>query len=73
MPNETPLREQHKALGAGLETYFDCLLPGRYADLAVECRTARESAAVFDTNYHAIASFTGPDRVRYLNAVLTSS
>ncbi len=73
MPIETPLREKHQALGAGLETYFNCLLPGRYSDLAAECRTARESAAVFDTNYHAIASFTGPDRVRYLNAVLTSN
>jgi folate-binding protein YgfZ len=73
MPNETPLREQHRALGAGLETYFDSLLPARYADLAIECRTARENVALFDTNYHAIASFTGPDRVRYLNAVLTSN
>ncbi|MCL5289060.1 MAG: hypothetical protein M1453_13835, partial [Acidobacteria bacterium] len=72
MPIESPLRQQHQALGANMEPYFDCLLPGHYADLAVECKTARESAALFDTNYHAIAAFNGPDRVRYLNAVLTS-
>lgn len=71
MPAETPLREQHQALGASLEVYFDCLLPGRYAGPAVECRAARENVALFDTNYHASASFTGPDRARYLNAVLT--
>ncbi len=68
---ESPLRGQHESLGAGLETYFDCLLPSRYGDVAAECRVARESVALFDTNYHAAASFTGPDRVRYLNAVLT--
>lgn len=73
MPAETPLREQHQKLGASLESYFDCLLPGRYAEMAVECRSARENVALFDTNYHAIASLTGPDRVRYLNAVLTSN
>ncbi len=66
-----PLHKQHKALGASLESYFDCPLPGRYGDLVAECRGARESVALFDTNYHAIAVFTGPDRVRYLNAVLT--
>ncbi len=73
MPMESPLRKQHEGLGAAFQTYFDCPLPERYAELAVECRTARESAAIFDTNYHAIASFTGPDRARYLNAVLTSN
>ncbi len=68
---ECPLRGQHESLGAGLESYFDCLLPARYGDVAAECRAARESVALFDTNYHAVASFTGADRVRYLNAVLT--
>jgi folate-binding protein YgfZ len=73
MPSESPLRAQHKKLGATLETYMDCILPASYGDVSTECHTARERVAIFDTNYHAIASFTGPDRVRYLNAVLTSN
>ncbi|MBI3661603.1 MAG: aminomethyl transferase family protein [Acidobacteria bacterium] len=71
MPAETLLRKQHEELGATFGAFFDCVLPERYTNPAVECRTARESVALFDTNYHAVAAFTGPDRVRYLNAVLT--
>jgi len=73
MPIETPLREQHEKAGAKLAPYFDCLLPERFTDLAGEYRLARESVAVTDTNYQAFFYLDGPDRVRYLNAVLTNN
>ena len=69
----TPLRAQHEAAGAVLETYFGCILPDRFTDFASEYRLARDAVAVLDTNYHAIATLEGPDRVRYLNAVLTNN
>ncbi len=73
MPMEPPLREQHQRAGATLDTYFDCLLPEHFSDLAAEYHWAKESVVLLDTNYHAFIYFEGPDRVRYLNAVLTNS
>ncbi len=72
MPLDNPLREQHEKAGATLGTYFRCALPERFAETAAEYRLAREAVAVIDTSFHAFFSFTGPDRVRYLNAVLTN-
>ncbi len=73
MATESPLREQQEKAGAKLALYFDCLLPESFTDLASEYRLARESVAVIDTNYHAFFYLDGPDRVRYLNAVLTNN
>jgi len=70
---ETPLRKQHEDAGATLGVYFDCLLPERFTDVAAECNMARESVALLDTNYHAFVYFEGPDRARYLNAMLTNN
>ncbi len=70
---ETPLAELHRAAGAPLEPYFGVLLPAQFADPLVEHRAAREAAALVDTNFRAVFSLSGPDRVRYLNAVMTSN
>jgi folate-binding protein YgfZ len=71
MQPESTLRTQHEELGATFQTYFGCVLPDRYGDLAMECRRVREQVALFDTGFQAFAYFSGPDRVRYLNAMLT--
>ncbi len=70
---ETPLREEHTSQGAVLGTFFGGLLPERFTDFSKEYRLARDSVALLDTNYQAFLSFEGPDRVRYLNAVLTNN
>jgi len=70
---ETPLRALHEAAGAQLAEYFGCLLPERFTDPREEYRFARESVAVEDKNYRAWFDLTGPDRVRYLNAVTTNN
>jgi folate-binding protein YgfZ len=56
-----------------LTSYFGVQLPEQFGDSSAEYKQAREHAALLDTNFHAIFSLTGPDRVRYLNAVLTSA
>jgi len=71
MPSESPLRLLHERAGATLGTWFDCLLPDRFADPALECRLAHDAVALLDTSFQAFAFFTGPDRLRYLNALLT--
>jgi len=70
---ETPLAAQHRAAGAEMGEWFDCALPSRWGDAAEEERFAVESVALIDKNYRAYLSFTGPDRVRYLNAILTNN
>src|SRR5258708_24995827 len=53
--------------------WFGCALPDTFGDAAAEFRQARETVALIDKNYRAYLSFTGPDGVRYLNAVLTNN
>ncbi|HVB33022.1 MAG TPA: glycine cleavage T C-terminal barrel domain-containing protein [Patescibacteria group bacterium] len=73
MPIESPLREKHERAGAAMGVWFGTQLPAGYGDSAAEYRHARETVAVADTNFQLIAELTGPDRVRYLNAVTTAN
>ena len=70
---ESPLVERHRAAGVELSSTFGVVLPALFSDSAAEYRVARQAAALVDTNFRAVFSLTGPDRVRYLNAVLTSN
>lgn len=69
---ETPLRREHESQGANLGTFFGGILPVRFTDFFKEYSAARDAVALLDTNYHAYFIFEGPDRTRYLNAVLTN-
>jgi folate-binding protein YgfZ len=70
---ETPLAAEHARLGAQFGEYFGTRLPERYGAFESEYRLGRAAVALFDANHQAIARLEGPDRVRYLNAVLTSN
>jgi folate-binding protein YgfZ len=48
-------------------------LPDHWIDPRLEEEFARRSVALVDKNYRAHLSFAGPDRVRYLNAILTNN
>jgi folate-binding protein YgfZ len=73
MENQTPLAAAHIAAGVALGPYFGVALPEQFADFADEYRRARAHVALLDTNFRAVFSLSGPDRARYLNAVLTSN
>jgi len=73
MPIDTPLKSEHEKLGATFGEYFGSALPRDYGDVAREYKFARESAGLIDKNYRAVISFTGKDRARYLNAMLTNN
>ncbi len=73
MPLETSLLGLHQSSGAALGEYFGVLLPGRFANFPAEYAALRESVGLVDSNFRAFFSFTGPDRQRYVNAVLTSN
>jgi folate-binding protein YgfZ len=70
---EMPLAKVHANAGAKMGVWFGCALPDDFGNAAAEYGNARESVALIDKNYRAYLSFTGPDRVRYLNAILTNN
>jgi folate-binding protein YgfZ len=70
---ETPLAEVHRRAGATLGVWFGCALPDDFGDAREEQRFANESVALIDKNYRAYFTFSGPDRLRYLNAILTNN
>jgi folate-binding protein YgfZ len=69
----TPLAPAHASAGAKMGVWLGCAMPDDFGDAAAEYRYARETVALIDKNYRAYLSFTGPDRVRYLNAILTNN
>ena len=70
---ETPLAGVHRRAGATMGVSFGCALPDDWGDAREEQRFANESVALIDKNYRAYFTFSGPDRVRYLNAILTNN
>jgi folate-binding protein YgfZ len=70
---ETPLAQAHQSAGANLATWFGCTLPNDFGDWQHEYEFAKNTVALIDKNYLAYFSFTGPDRARYLNAILTNN
>src|SRR6267378_4239998 len=72
-PLSTPLAAFHTKTGARLGSWFGCSLPNDFGDWLAEYRSLHESVALLDKNYRAYLDFAGPDRVRYLNAILTNN
>jgi folate-binding protein YgfZ len=70
---ETPLVAEHLARGAQLEEFSGCLLPKFFSDVAEEYRASRDRLAIFDTNWQAIVTLAGRDRVKYLHAISSNN
>ena len=70
---ETPLAEAHRAAGAEFAEFFGVRLPAQFGDPLAEYEAARNNVALVDTNFRAVFALTGPDRVRYLNAVTSGN
>lgn len=70
---KTPLAELHRAAGAEFAEFFGVRLPSQFGDPLAEYEAARNNVALVDTNFRAVFALTGPDRVRYLNAVTSGN
>src|SRR5215469_10862919 len=70
---DTALGKLQLEAGASMGAWFGCALPSDFGDPAAEYRYANQNVALLDENYRAYLSFTGPDRVLYLNAILTNN
>jgi folate-binding protein YgfZ len=71
--HDAALAKLQAEAGANMGVWFGCALPNDFGEPAAEYRFANQSVALEDKNYRAYLSFTGPDRVRYLNAILTNN
>jgi folate-binding protein YgfZ len=69
----SPLTELQRRTGARHGVWFGSTLPDDFGDWRKEYGFLRESVALLDKNYRAYLEFSGPDRVRYLNAILTNN
>jgi folate-binding protein YgfZ len=69
---DTPLLHEHQTARATLASFHGVTLPEQFTSFADEYRAAREAVAIFDTNWHTIVELTAPDRVRYLNAIVSN-
>ena len=69
---KTVLGDMHRRNGTKLGVWFGCELPDHFGDWKREYRLLHEGVALLDKNYRTYLRFTGPDRVRYLNAILTN-
>jgi folate-binding protein YgfZ len=70
---ETPLLETHRASGARIGEFQGCLLPEGFSNFDAEYAKTRQNVALFDTNWHLNAHFTGRDRVKYLHAITSGN
>jgi folate-binding protein YgfZ len=70
---DTPLASLHRSAGANTGEWFSCDLPSDWGNVEAEQGFAVNSVALIDKNYCSYFSFIGPDRVRYLNAILTNN
>lgn len=68
----TALTEMHRKNGARMGAWFGCELPDSFGDWQGEYRAVRANVGLLDKSYRAYLEFTGPDRARYLNAILTN-
>ena len=59
--------------GANFGVWFGCALPSDFGNPEAEYRFTKQTVALLDKNYRAYLLFAGPDRVRYLNAILTNN
>ena len=71
--HDAALATLQAAAGATFGVWFGCAMPDDFGDPATEYRFANQTVALIDKNYRTYLSFTGPDRVRYLNAILTNN
>src|SRR5258708_1119227 len=70
---ETPLALIHEQGGGKMGTWVGWVVEGDFGEWQQEYWFTDKSVALIDKNYRSYFNVTGPDRVRYLNAMLTNN
>jgi folate-binding protein YgfZ len=68
----SPLNALHAAAGAESQPYGDLLIVNTFGQPEAEYAAIRKSAAIMDWAHRGILELTGPDRLSFLNNLLTN-
>ncbi|HEX7231338.1 MAG TPA: aminomethyltransferase family protein [Candidatus Binatia bacterium] len=72
MANESTLSDFHRENGAVFAEYEGWLLPQHFGDAAAEYQLLRSAAGLIDLPQRALLQFTGPDRLSFLQGMLSN-
>lgn len=72
MSKQSSLTDFHRENGAVFSEYEGCLLPQHFGDPAAEYRVLRDAAGLIDLSQRALLQFTGPDRLSFLQGMLSN-
>jgi len=71
-PRHTPLHDVHESLGARMVDFGGWHMPLQYTSILDEVRYVRQQAGLFDLSHMGRVRVTGPDRVAYLDRLVTN-
>jgi glycine cleavage system T protein len=72
MAKQSPLFDLHTSNGAVFEERDGWLLPLHFGNSAAEYQAARSAAGFIDLSHRGMLQFTGPDRLSYLQGLLSN-
>jgi glycine cleavage system T protein len=72
MPKQSPLFELHKSNGAVFAEWDGWLLPAHFGNAAAEYKAVRSTAGLIDRCHRALLQLTGPDRLSFLQGMLSN-
>ena len=72
MAKQSPLVDFHRGNGAVFAEYEGWLLPRDFGDAAAEYRVLRGAAGLIDLSPRGLVQFTGPDRLSFLQGMLSN-
>ena len=72
MPKQSFLTDWHKRHGALFAEHDGWLLPNHFGDPAAEYQSVRRAAGLIDLPHRALLQFTGPDRLSFLQGMLSN-
>jgi folate-binding protein YgfZ len=72
MNKTLPLGEFHHANGAAFAERDGWLLPAHFGDPTAEYRAVRAAAGLLDRSHRGLLQFTGPDRLSFLQGMLSN-
>jgi folate-binding protein YgfZ len=72
MAKESSLSPLHRANGAMFREENGWLLPAHFGDRMSEYRAVRDAVGLFDLSHRGLLQFTGPDRLSFLQGMLSN-
>jgi folate-binding protein YgfZ len=72
MSEQTPLADFHRANNAVFQNHDGELRIAHFGDPAAEYRAVRSAAGLIDLSHRALLQFTGPDRLSFLQGMLSN-